>query len=186
VTTTTDLGADADRSVAFVRNVMIGRQGLDAATLLGHFTAAGAVDVRSHLATGNVTFRSTVPLTLLRAAVEDAIAGTVGHREPVFIRALDLLARWVAEQPFGVPAPDVHERTITFTDPHASVPLPIRGPHGSFEVLEERDGDFFAVTRLVSGRAGHAGRHLEKLLRTPVTTRNWNTVERIVRAAAGR
>jgi len=47
---------DSLRYVALIRNVMIGRAGLDRDALLQIFAGAGAMDPRSHLATGNVSF----------------------------------------------------------------------------------------------------------------------------------
>jgi uncharacterized protein (DUF1697 family) len=41
---------------------MVARNGLTAQVLPGIFTAAGAVQARSHLATGNITFRARCPM----------------------------------------------------------------------------------------------------------------------------
>lgn len=44
------------RWVGFVRNVMLGREGVDRALLLTTLHEVGAIEARSHLTTGNVTF----------------------------------------------------------------------------------------------------------------------------------
>jgi hypothetical protein len=41
--------------------------------------------------------------------------------------------------------------------------------------------DVMSVTRLVEGRGGNVNRMIEKALSCAATTRNWNTIERIVK-----
>ena len=46
------------RWLGLIRNVMVGREGLDRSVLLDLAERAGCVDLRSFLTTGNVTFES--------------------------------------------------------------------------------------------------------------------------------
>jgi hypothetical protein len=44
--------------------------------------------------------------------------------------------------------------------------------------------EVFGVTRRISGRAGNPGALIEREIREPVTMRNWNTIQRILRPPA--
>jgi len=172
------------RSVAFVRNVMVGRGGLTRDVLVGIFADAGADRPVSHLATGNVSFGDTGDATDLGEHVERAIASVIGRHEPVFIRTIDDLRRRIEDDPFrSPPFDDVHERCVSFTRaPVGGLELPMGTTRGDAVAFAARDGGIYSVTRLVGGRPGTMGKVLERALGQPVTTRNWNTVELIVRS----
>jgi len=164
---------------------MLGRQGLTRDVLVGLFTKAGAEDPVSHLATGNVTFGEMGDPIRCVERLEVAIAEVIGRTEPVFIRAIDQLREQVETNPFvDPPFDDVHERCVSFTTgPVVGLDLPLTTPRGDAVAFAARDGDIFSVTRLVGGRTGTMGGVLERTLGRPLTTRNWNTIERIVRYA---
>ena len=74
------------RWVGFVRNVMVGREGLSGEVLLDLVALAGGTDAKSRRSTGNVTF--DVPaheLDHLVDALESAIAEVLGRREMVAV-----------------------------------------------------------------------------------------------------
>jgi len=174
------------RSVAFVRNVMVGRNGLTREVLLGIFTGAGAEGPVSHLGTGNVSFGQDDDPPGLAGRVEAAIASVIGRTEPVVIRSIEHLRAEVERDPFrDPPVDDAYERCVSFTvGPVIGLDLPMATPRGDAVAFDARDGDIYSVTRLVGGRPGTMGRVLERALGRPVTTRNWNTVELIVGHAA--
>jgi uncharacterized protein (DUF1697 family) len=174
----------AGRSVAFIRNVMVGRQGLTREVLVRVFLDAGAHDPVSHLVTGNVSFGvSGTDARELRASVEQRIAAVIGRREPVFIRTVAALRKAVARAPFAdAPLDDVFERCVSFADTSVrGVALPMSTPNGDAIVFATGGRELFSVTQRRNGRAGNPVRMIERALGRPVTTRNWNTIERIVR-----
>jgi uncharacterized protein (DUF1697 family) len=173
----------AERFVAFVRNVMIGREGLHRVVLLDLFEGAGAGTPRSYISTGNVTF-STRPTDLgaITRAVETGIEHIIGRREPVFVRSISYLLELVDSDPFAAaPYPDPYECTASFLLHPTDLPdLPVESPRGDVSVFAGTNRELFAVNRMVDGRTGGAGGMIEKLLGEPVTTRSWNTVRRVV------
>lgn len=171
------------RSVAFVRNVMVGRNGLTRDVLLGVFAAAGADAPVSHLATGNVSFGWAGDSEDLAERIEQAIAGVIGRSEPVFIRTVEQLRRCVDHNPFrSPPFDDVYERCVSFArGPVSELALPLATARGDAIAFAARERDIYSVTRLVGGRPGTMGKVLERSLGHPVTTRNWNTIESILR-----
>ena len=171
------------RHVAFIRNVMIGRAGLHCDVLLRFFTDAGAVEPRSHLATGNVSFGwDGDDVSGLIVATQDGIAGTMGRFEPVFVRSVTTLRSAVQSRPFQTtPIPDVGHRCVTFTETPGHLALPLVSVRKDAYVFGSSGTDFLSVTRIVDGRGGNINRMVEKALSCSATTRNWNTIERIVK-----
>ena len=103
--------------------------------------------------------------------------------EPVFVRSLAYLAQLVEEDPFGGrDAGGVYEQTVTFL-PHPAPDLPVLpavSGRGDVTVFRVSGGEAYAETRLVGGRPGTGTALLEKATGAAVTTRNWNTVRRLV------
>jgi uncharacterized protein (DUF1697 family) len=176
------------RYAAFLRAVMVGRAGLTRDNLLAAFEHAGADDVWSHLATGNVSFSYAGTLTVLRSEVEASLHEIHGRPKPIFIRTVAYLAAEIVRQPFAsVPAGEVYERCVTFTDdPVGPLELPITAPRGDAVIFAATPSEVHSITRLVAGRPGNPNLLLEKRLHRLMSTRNWNTVEHVVHKNAGR
>jgi uncharacterized protein (DUF1697 family) len=162
---------------------MIGRANLHAEVLLQIFRDAGALEPRSHLATGNVSFAwSMQEMQPLFDVVQTAIADTMGRFEPIFVRSVDALKASIEALPFRrPPIDDVGHRCVTFTDAEpGALELPIVSARNDAFIFASGGSDYFSVTRLIDGRGGNPNRMLEKALSCAATTRNWNTIERIV------
>ena len=164
---------------------MVARNGLSAEVPREFVAQAGGQQPLSHLATGNLTFSASPELLeVIRAGIEDSIEFVLGRREDVFIRSVASLASAVRSDPFAeMLADDVYERCVTFvpTDPSVSLSLPMQTPPGDAVLFARRAGGVLSITRRISGRPGQPGRFLEFTVGIRVTTRNWNTIERIVR-----
>jgi len=175
--------AGVSRHVAFIRNVMIGRSGLHRDVLLRIFADAGAHDPRSHLATGNVSFDwGGADMNELVVATQLGIERTMGRFEPVFVRSVAALRRSVESQPFRItPVRDFGHRCVTFTESPSRTDLPIVSSRHDVYIFDFVGTDWFSVTRLVEGRGGNVNRMVETALSCAATTRNWNTIERIVK-----
>jgi len=162
------------RHAAFIRNIMVGREGLTRSVLLEATARAGGRLPRSYLSTGNITFTTPVAnVDRVRRALEDAVRVSSGRREPVFLRSINELRGLAQRDSFGSdPYSPVHERCITF--------LPESGTRNDVELIDATDRAVFSVTRLVGGPPGTAGPLVEQRLGVEVTTRNWNTIARIL------
>jgi uncharacterized protein (DUF1697 family) len=164
---------------------MVGRAGLKADVLRRAVENAGGDAPRSHLATGNVTFSASPDrLDAIIAQLEETIASVIGRREDVFVRSVDSLATAVGSEPFAqVMADDVYERCVTFfrTDVALTLAIPTQSERGDLVLFASGPGQVLSITRLIEGRPGQPGRVIEPALGVRSTTRNWNTIERIVR-----
>lgn len=172
------------RYVAFVRNVMIGREGLHRTVLLAAVAAASGEDPVSYISTGNVTFDlEPDQLAPFQSNLEHRIAAVIGRNEPVFIRTFAELAELHERNPFEPPPfPNVHERVVTFCPvPVAElVDLPHVTERGDLSIFAAHGCELFSANRLVDGRTRAPGGIIERMLGTRVTTRGWSTIERIV------
>lgn len=173
------------RYVAFVRAVMIGREGLHRPVLLDMFEQAGAADPVSYLATGNASFAATArDLDAVIGSVEAGLATLLGRPTPVFVRSLDDLVALVERDPFAAaPFDEVYARLVTFF--RGPVPgalqLPIEAANGDWSVFAAGEREVFGVTRARPDRQPQdPGGAIQRLAGEPVTTRALSTIERIV------
>jgi uncharacterized protein (DUF1697 family) len=173
------------RRIAFVRAVMIGREGLHRDVLLDLFRQSGAIDPRNHLTTGNVSFNArAADIGPIVGQVEAGIQRVVGRPTPVFVRALDHLVGLVERDPFRAAPFAAEQREVVILPPRAPEPtLPIESPSGGLSVFATNGTELFAVSRGVDGRAPEAaGGLVQRVLGIGVTVRAWSTIEKIVAA----
>ena len=171
--------------VAFVRAVMIGREGLHRQVLLDMFARAGATDAVSYISTGNVSFSAdAIAVATIVDRVEADLEQLLGRPTPLFVRSCDVLVELVAGDPFAnAPFDDVYARLVTFfrTAIPASIVLPLRAPNGDWEVFAGGRGEVFSVTRAWPDRQPQdPGGVIQRTAGEPVTTRALATIERIV------
>ena len=173
-----------DRYVGFVRAVMVGRDGLDRATLLDCFERSGAARARSYISTGNVTFdAASRSVSAIARRTEEAIEAVVGRRTEVMVRSIAHLEDLTADAPFErSPVTDPVEREVSFLsepiDP-AELDLPIISPGGHLTIFHATPGEVFCSGREIEGRRKGAGGFVERLLGQRVTSRAWTTVLRV-------
>jgi uncharacterized protein (DUF1697 family) len=106
----------------------------------------------------------------------------MGRFEPVFVRTVAALRSSVESLPFRItPIKDVGHRCVTFTESPRQPNLPIVSSREDAYIFDAIGTDLMSVTRLIDGRGGNVNRMIEKALSCPATTRNWNTIERIVK-----
>jgi uncharacterized protein (DUF1697 family) len=172
---------------AFVRNVMIGREGLHRDVLLDMFERAGATDPVSYISTGNVSFSAPPDgMGELTDAVEADLERLLGRPTPVFVRTLAALRELVDADPFADPPADpVRDRIVTLFRRRvpASLELPLAAPDGDFVVFGAGPAEVFSVVVDRPDRQPAApGGYIERHAGEPVTSRAIGTIERIVAA----
>ena len=139
--------------------------------------------MRSHLATGNLTFTSSEDETATTTRLSALIAG-FGLSNPVFLRRPDEMVDTATRNPFPTAAQDRPNHLLTTflarpPDPGeiaALAALPCPEPRqviGRALYVDYVDG--VATSRLTPDR-------LERALGQPGTARNWNTVKKLIAA----
>ena len=166
---------------AFVRFVTLGRGGQSNGALVRAYRDAGASAADPFLATGNVVFETAGDPEAVAARARALLRERIGFDQPAHVRALGALADAVARDPFGAAPPGpVRTRAVTFLGaPPVGLALPASSPRGDLVVFAVDGADVYSVTRLVEGREGNPNGFLERRVGPGLTSRNWNTVERI-------
>lgn len=170
------------RWVAFVRNVMVGREGLHRAALLEIAREAGGTDVLSHLTTGNLSFTlDDIPAGAIASRLEAGVKRVIGREELVAIRSLPWLVGLVESEPFAGLDPAEWGFEVAFLR-HDAPPLdPARLDDAQRTILlRVHDRELFAARPSQGGRRPHVNRLLERATGRQATSRGWSTLRRIV------
>jgi uncharacterized protein (DUF1697 family) len=182
--------ATAMQYAVFFRNLNLGRTNSPTkARFEQAFLDAGAVTAQSFLTNGTIVFttRPRANPSKLLAAAAKRLHGVCGLVEPGFLRTLSYLHELVALQPFAaVDATPDDQCCATFL--HADVTtfpsVPLASRRADVEVLQFTASEALSISRKVGNTPGSPNALLEKHFAIPATTRNWNTVVRLVQKHA--
>jgi uncharacterized protein (DUF1697 family) len=151
------------------------------------FEAAGFADVDTVLGSGNLVFRApAAPPAALERKAEAAMDRALGRSFPTIVRSLAALEALLASDPYrGFPMPRGSKRVVTFlrVKPSSKLALPIED--GGARILRLAGAEAFSAY-VRSPRGPVFMRLIEKTFGEDGTTRTWETVEKVVRRAAGR
>jgi uncharacterized protein (DUF1697 family) len=172
----------AETCVALLRAINVGGHNpLPMKALVGFFEEAGATDVRTYVASGNVLFgagRSRVPGIV--KLVEERIHKEYGHRPPMTWRSAAEWLEVAGAHPFaaGHKATQLH---VAFLESRPSERVAHDFYGDRYEpdkaLLQGREV-FLWLPRGVAGTKWSTTT-LEKALETVVTMRNWRTVQEV-------
>lgn len=147
------------------------------------FESAGFSDVRTVLASGNVVFSAAGrSVAKLAAQAEAALLAELGTRFQTWVRAVAGLADLIASDPyapFHVTADE--KRVITFFERAPEPPPRLPITQGKARLLAVSSD--FALSAYVPEGTPVFMTLIEKALGKAQTTRTWDTVHKIVRAA---
>lgn len=169
------------RHIALVRNIMLGRDGLDRVTLLDTVARAGGSRARSYLTTGNVTFDARPKdIDAVCRRVETELSRLVSRPTMVAIRTVSWLCDLVSDDLFSDLPDDQWECEVGFLR-HSAEPVDPRTIPATRRTLlvatRERE---LATMRPRTGPARpHVNRLLERASGQPATARGWGTLQRI-------
>ena len=179
--------------MAFLKGINVGGNKLVKMADLRQLTASlGHADVSTFQAAGNVLFTTVARTTAeLASEIELAIVAELGMSVRVIVRTGEDLAGVVARNPLAADPENPARYFVGFlsASPDGGATQEVQR---ELEMFAEGDGDRIWL----SGDAGyfwcpagfsllaHAGL-IERRLGVAVTTRNWNTVTKLARMAAG-
>jgi uncharacterized protein (DUF1697 family) len=167
--------------VAFPRGINAGHS-MKMAELRKVFESLGYKDVKTVLASGNVLFEAEETEGSLIGQIEEALTARFDARIPVVIRTRAALERLASTNPFaGVEVGPTTRPFVTFLK---AKPRRRKLPRGTgYEVLGILGRDVCSVVDRSGATSPDLMRVLDKEFGTDVTTRSWNTVERVLRAS---
>ena len=174
------------RYVAFLRGINVGgHKPIKMADLSRLFTSFGLQNVKTYIASGNVLFETpeTDP-EVVSQRVEEGLRKALGYETTIILRTMSELVELVSSDPFkDVPQPENVRLYVTFFAevPHSVLKLPYESPQGEFQILKKTNREVFSVVFLSQiSRSVDGMTFVEKEFGKASTTRNWNTVKKIV------
>ncbi|TAK27065.1 MAG: DUF1697 domain-containing protein [Chloroflexota bacterium] len=173
--------------VAFLRGINVGgHKPIKMEDLRKAFETMGFQNVRTLLASGNVVFDAHgADAGALVERIKDELVRIFGHAIGVIVRTREEIRDLVDSDPFeGVVVTPSTRLYVTFLseEPEGSSKAPYESPAGGFKIVRISAGEVCSVLTLSPGRGTtELMRVLEKEFGSKVTTRNWNTVTRILK-----
>ena len=175
--------------IAFLRGINVsGHKIIKMADLSKMFTGMKFKNVKTYIASGNVLFESNEKDTSkLETKTEKEILKTFGFEVIVFIRTKEELEKIV--KTFSVPKEDLGNEVgakpkfyvLFMREKFTKLKLPFVSEKYAVEVIAALDNNFFCIARPdVVGSGGGANLFIEKEHKIPATTRNWNTIIKIM------
>lgn len=175
--------------VAFLRGINVGgRKVIKMTELARIFTSSGLKNVRTYIASGNVIFESgSANRTAITKKTEKALRENLGYEVTVVLRTLSELETIVARNPFKqrTSGAGVMQCVVFLAaEPKSKIRMPLISTTENLEVFELADQTAFVVAgRKKNGSFGFPNNFVEKEFGVAGTTRNWNTVNKILQAA---
>ncbi len=150
------------------------------------FTGSGYKNVKTFIQSGNVVFDAKESdRDALVLKVSSMLNNSLGYHVDVMLRTYDEINQLVVADPFGSieQGRDVKKYVTFVNEPmNGSFKLPFMSPAGDVEVFKIEGPTIFSLALPAKeGRYGFPNIFIEKLLKVPATTRNWNTVCKMIK-----
>lgn len=175
--------------IALLRGVNVGGNALSMERLRALCGQLGGTDVQTYVQSGNLVFDAADSALHWSAALARALAGETRLPVTVIVRTAAEMAKVVAGNPFlnekGV---DPAELQVTFLEQ-----APAKAAQRALDALAARGGadrhalsgkEIYLHCPHGYGRTKLSNTALEKALDLRATTRNWNTVKKLVEISA--
>lgn len=170
--------------VALLRGINVGgHHKVSMAELSKEMINLGFANVVTILNSGNIIFDAPVDQEeLVEVTISEHLEKVLGFSVPVLIRKKEEFLDLLQNNPFR--NAEITEDTrlyVSFLKEVANIglELPWTSPDGSFLISEVRGRAVYTVLNLALNKTAKAMEVLEHLFGKDITTRNWNTIERI-------
>lgn len=174
--------------ISLLRGVNVGGHNqIKMEALRALYESLGLLDVQTHIQSGNVVFRTKGrDLALLAKRIGDGIEQGFGFRPGVILRTPAELRDAIARNPFRErPGIEPSKLLVTFllSDPGAEAREKVLGIKADPEELRIEGRELYVHYPNGMGRTKLPAALIEKILKTPGTGRNWNTVTKLLEMA---
>ena len=186
----TPVQVHSQQYVAFFRGINVGgHHPITMNDLKSAFVTHGFQKVQTVLTSGNVIFASEQKdISQITRTIADLFQSTFSQQGPVIVRTIDDLHQMYVSDPFkGIAKNPDFRFYVTFlkepVNPVSGEQSSVSFPKGILDIrLSERE--VFSIIDLNQGK-GTSGLmvQLEKMFGSDITTRNWNTIEKILSKA---
>jgi uncharacterized protein (DUF1697 family) len=175
---------------AFLRGINVGgHKPIKMEDLKRAFEALGFGNVRTILASGNVVFEpSQAGSEALVETIEGKLKDVFGYDIGVLVRPMKDLQQLEATNPFkGIKVTPQTRLYVTFLSekPRSSLKIPYQSPDRNFKIIRVTENAVLSVlTVSPESRTTDLMTVLEKEFGRKVTTRNWNTITKLLETSA--
>jgi len=183
----TSSAAQIDKKyVAFLRGINVGGNVLiKMAELQKTFESAGFRNVKTLIASGNVIFETTKkePDTKLTQNIQAALKKRFNRDIGVMVRSIQEIQKIAETNPFkGIKIAPGIKLYVTFRgeSKKSNLKIPYEFPDKTTRIIKVSDGEVFSVLQ-VTGKSTDFMKIMEKEFGKKITTRNWNTIEKILK-----
>ncbi|MEO8446666.1 MAG: DUF1697 domain-containing protein [bacterium] len=171
---------------AFLRGINVGGNKLiKMDDLKKAFEKAGLKKVVTVLASGNVLFESGKSAEALTDLIEDHLSKTFKKEISVVVRSIDELKAIAATDPFGKINVTPQTRlyvTFFYEKPKTIFKMPYSSPDENFKIISQTDKELCSVLTVIPEKnTTDLMIVIDKEFGKKVTTRNWNTICRILK-----
>ncbi len=169
--------------IALLRGINVGGKTVKMERLRTVLGALGFEQVKTLLASGNVVFNCTAePVDSLRPRIEAALKDEFGFSIPVLLRTAAQLHDLIGHDPFvGITVTPETRLYVTFIGDTRQEPATFPPfPDESVRIVRNTATEVCTAVQLTDGRGTlDLMASLEQVLGKNITTRNWNTVQKI-------
>lgn len=169
----------------FLRGINVsGHHKVPMADLRDKLHELGCKNVRTLLNSGNFVFETKqINIQELEHKIEDFLSQSYGFSIPTILRNQKEISDLVKENPFA--AINVHRDIrvyVTFlkNSPEIELTLPYFSEDKSYKIIAIQNKTVLSVLDLSTTNTSKGMQDLEKLFGKNITTRNWNTVKKVV------
>lgn len=175
----------AIRYLALLRGINVGGKKVIAMQELRRvFEDAGFGGVSTFIQSGNVFFESSEEREeVLQVKLEGHLHRALCYEVPVVLRTAAEVEGLVRSDPFAgrTPGPDIKwYAAFLQREPARRPALPLSSPKGDMELFHLERRVAYVLSHRIAGRFGFPNNFVEEMLGVVATTRNWNTVCRMV------
>ena len=176
----------AERYIAFLRGINVGgHHKIPMTNLCKVFEKLGCKNVLTILNTGNIIFDSfSEDLEDLEKMISEKLENTFGFQVPTIIRKSKTIVQLFKDTPFQdvLLTKDIR-LYVSFlkNETRSDVVLPWISPDHSYKIMEKKDRIILSILDLSISKTPITMKAFENFFGKDNTTRNWKTIERIVR-----
>lgn len=175
-----------ERYVAFLRGINVsGQKIIKMEALRSMMAEAGFIDVKTYIQSGNMMFYAEESNAIrLTEVIENLIEKTFGFQTDVILRKFSDIELFVNSPIFNNLKLDTDKKYyITFLKEKFAEPIPIPTFSGNkdVEICHQHNMDLISISTIYKGNYGFPNSFIEKLTGIPATTRNPNTLEKILK-----
>lgn len=177
------MSAAAELHIALLRGVNVGGKNLiPMARLRQICLGLGWREVRTYIQSGNVIFAAADEPARLEPSLESVIDRHLGLSVPVIVRTAPQWLAYADANPFAMASQEEPNRVMLTLSRHAPKPDAldlIRDRAADDERVEISGGALWIHYGSGAGRSKLSPTFLDRVVGSPVTARNWKTVQKL-------